>query len=119
MKDVNYNIVQGDNFQLSIKYTDSASNAINLSSCSAYMEIRDQPGGRVLSATASGADGQTGDGITFTASAGQVNINLSPAKTSLFITPRSAYQLQLTDSGGAKTTLLQGWFLVNAGVISS
>jgi hypothetical protein len=59
------------------------------------------------------------DGITFTASSGKINLNLTPAKTSIFITPRAAYQLQLTDSGGTKTTLLTGWFLVNTGVINS
>jgi hypothetical protein len=57
-------------------------------------------------------------GISFTASAGKIDINLTPAKTKLFNFPRSAYQLQLTTAGGVKTTLLTGWFIVNAGVIN-
>jgi len=119
MKEVNYNVIQGDSFQLALTYTDSLGSPINLTGTSAYMEVRDKPGGSILSATASGAPGVAGDGITFTASAGLININLTPSKTSLFITPRAAYQLQLTSSGGIKTTLLQGWLLVNAGVINS
>ena len=119
MKEVNYNIIQGDNFQLALTYTDSSGSAINLTGASAYMEVRDKPGGQILCATASGAPSAAGDGITFTASAGQININLTSAKTSVFITPRAAYQLQLTSATGIKTTLLTGWFLVNNGVINS
>jgi hypothetical protein len=118
MKEVNYNVIQGDNFQLTLTYTDSTGSVINLAGASAYMEIRDKPGGSILSATASGADGQAGDGITFTASAGQIKINLSSSKTKLFNYPRSAYQLQMTSAGEIKTTLLNGWFIVNAGVIN-
>ena len=119
MKEVNYNIIQGDNFQLSLLYTDSSGSAINLTGASAYMEVRDKPGGSILSCTASGLAGSsTNDGITFTASAGRINLNITSNKTKLFNYPKSAYQLQLTDSGGAKTTLLTGWFNVNAGVIN-
>jgi len=118
VKEVNYNIIQGDSFQLALTYTDSLGSPINLTGASAYFEVRDKPGGSILSATASGAPGITGDGITFTASAGLINLNINPSKTKLFNYPKSAYQLQLTSSGGIKTTLLQGWFLVNAGVIN-
>jgi hypothetical protein len=119
MKEVNYNIVQGDSFLLSLTYTDSSGSAVNLTGASAYMEVRDMPGGRILSTTASGlASASANDGISFTASAGKIDINLTPAKTKLFNFPRSAYQLQLTTAGGVKTTLLTGWFIVNAGVIN-
>ena len=261
MKEINYNVIQGDSFLLSLTYTDSSGSAINLTGASALLEVKDQPGGRILCAKASGADvpsldgsandlfnnaidlsklpvpftfynamaseslqtnepwsepnyddrfsysvwfkytpstsgplylelrtikesghyigmgvytgnidngldtveaGNGGgpvnytvqldagttyyiqalslspsnsvhlpvqsftlygdwesinDGISFTASAGKIDINLTPEKTKLFNYPRSAYQLQLTTSGGIKTTLLNGWFLVNAGVI--
>ena len=120
MKEINYNVIQGDSFILSLTYTDSSASPINLTGASAYMEIRDMPAGRILSATASGrASASVNDGISFTASAGKIDINITPAKTSLFNFPRSAYQLQLTQSNGVKTTLLTGWFLVDAGVIDS
>lgn len=120
MKEVNYNVVQGDSFLLGLTYADPNGSPINLTGASAYMEVRDQPGGKIVCATASGVvSASSNDGITFTASAGQINVNITPAKTSLFNYPRSAYQLQLTQSGGIKTTLLTGWFLVNPGVIDS
>lgn len=120
MKEVNYNVIQGDSFLLSLTYTTASGTPIDLTGASAYMEVRDQPGGKILCATASGlASASVNDGISFTASAGQINVNITPAKTSLFNYPRSAYQLQLTQAGGQRTTLLVGWFLVNAGVIVS
>jgi hypothetical protein len=120
MKEINYNVVQGDSFVLSLTYTDSSGSVINLTGASAYMEIRDQPGSKLTPITASGyASASVNDGISFTASAGKIDINITPAKTKLFNYPRSAYQLQLTTSGGIKTTLISGWFIVNAGVIES
>lgn len=118
MKEINYNVIQGDSFILSLTYNDSSGSAINLTGASAYLEVKDQPGGRITCATASGvASASVNDGISFTASAGKIDINITPAKTKLFNHPRAAYQLQLTQSNGIKTTLLTGWFLVNAGVI--
>jgi len=118
MKEINYNVIQGDSFLLSLTYTDSSGSAINLTGASAFLEVKDMPGGRFTCATASGiASASVNDGISFTASAGKIDINITPEKTKVFNYPRSAYQLQLTTSGGIKTTLLNGWFLVNAGVI--
>lgn len=118
MKEVNYNVVQGDSFLLSLTYTNPDGSPIDLTGASALLEVKDVPGGRITCATASGiASASVSDGITFTASAGQINLNIAPAKTKLFNYPRAAYQLQLTTAGGVKTTLLTGWFVVNAGVI--
>ena len=120
MKEVNYNIVQGDSFLLSLTYKDPNGNAIDLTGASALFEVKDMPGGRILCATASGlASASVNDGISFTASAGQINLNITPAKTQLFNYPRAAYQLQLTQANGVRSTLLTGWFIVNAGVIDS
>jgi hypothetical protein len=122
MKDVNYNIIQGDSFQLALTYTNSSGSAINLTGYSALMQIKDQPGGRISCGSAgyipaSGSVAAYSDGITITSASGLININLSPAKTRLFNFPKSAYQLQITSSSGVNTTLLSGWFNVTAGVI--
>lgn len=109
----NFNVVQGDTFKVNISYTDSSNLPINLSNYSAWLEIRDKPGGKILCATAS-----VNDGITIVSASGGINVSLSSAKTKNFTTPRAAYQLQITDYYGAKTTLLNGWFLVNPGVIN-
>lgn len=122
MKDVNYNIIQGDSFVLSLNYVDSSGSPVDLTGYSALMEIRDKPGGRILSASASyapasGSVGPISDGIIVTASSGKIDINLSPNKTKNFNLPKSAYQVQITSSAGQKITVLTGWFNVNAGVI--
>jgi hypothetical protein len=111
-KESNFSIVQGDSFSLQILYTDNSGSAINLTGYSAYMEVKDKPGGRVLCTTAS-----VGDGITITsASGGQIDILLSSSKTKNFTVPKAAYQFQLTSSS-TTTTLLYGWFIVEKGLI--
>ena len=119
MKDVNYNIVQGDTFPLVLTYRDSSGSAVPLTNASALMEVRDVPGGTFLAASAVGysASPLLNDGIVITASAGQLAINLTPAKTSRFNIPRSAYQVRVTLSDGSAVTLLKGWFEVDPGVI--
>jgi hypothetical protein len=110
---VNYKVTQGDNFPLQLTYKDPSGNPIDLTGFSVTLEVKDKPGGKILSATCT-----IGDGITIPApTTGVININISSAKTSVFTLPRSAYQIQVTDQYGSKITLLQGWFLVNAGVI--
>lgn len=118
MKDVNYNIVQGDSWITSVQYLQSSGSAVDLTNASAFFEVRDQPGGRIISATASGIAGASAvDGLVVTASSGFIDINITPTKTKAFNLPRAAYQLQITTPGGAKTTLLKGWFIVDPGVI--
>lgn len=109
----NYKVTQGDNFPLTLTYKDPSGNPINLTGYSILLEVRDKPAGKILCATCS-----IGDGISvLNPQTGIININISSAKTSVFNYPKSAYQIQITDQYGAKNTLLQGWFLVNAGVI--
>ena len=111
---VDWKITQGDSFQLQLEYKDENGDSINLSGYTIQMEVKDQPGGVITSATCS-----LGDGITVSnPSTGIISINISPTKTKNFNYPRASYQLQITSPGNIKTTLLQGWFLVNAGVIN-
>ena len=119
MKDVNYNIVQGDSWITSVQYLQSSGSPVILTGASALFEVRDQPGGKILSATASGYAGASAtDGIVVTASSGMIDINITPAKTKYFNLPRAAYQLQIIFPGGTKKTLLKGWFIVDPGVIN-
>jgi hypothetical protein len=114
LKEVNYNVIQGDSFTLTITYTDSNENPIDLTGYTAHIEVRDKPGGKILCAT-----GDLGDGISIPdLHAGVINVNLTPDKTRKFVLPRSAYQLQLTSNGGISQTILNGWLLVDPGVIN-
>lgn len=111
-KESNFSLVQGDTFSLQILYKDNSGSAINLTGYSAYMEIRDRPGGKILCTTAS-----IGDGISITsASGGQIDILLSSEKTKTFTVPKAAYQFQIS-SASTTTTLLYGWFIVDKGLI--
>lgn len=111
---VNYKVTQGDNFVLQLTYNNPNGTPYNLAGYTFSLEVRDKPGGKVICATCSLGDGITVSNVT----TGIISINITSAKTNKFVTPKSAYQLQATDSYGKKVTLLQGWFLVNPGVIS-
>ena len=118
MKDINYNIVQGDSWPISLNYLQPSGSPVILTGASAYFEVRDQPGGKIISATASGYDGSASpNGITINASTGTINVNITPAQTRAFNLPRAAYQLQIQTPNGVRNTLLKGWFIVDAGVI--
>ena len=118
MKDTNYNIVQGDSWNVQLTYTDSSGSAINLTGYSVLMEVRDEPGGKILCASASvSTSASSGDGITINRAGGIITINLTGTKTKAFNYPKSAYQVQI-DNGTNTYTLLKGWFVVDAGVIN-
>jgi len=113
-QDVNWKVTQGDSFYLQIEYQDEDKVPIDLSGYNVRVEIKDKPGGRILSAICTPGDGievnDLADGI--------MNITISPAKTKKFNYPRASYQVQGTDEYGDKVTFLQGWFMVNAGTIN-
>ena len=113
LKDVNYDVIQGDSFQLDVTYTDELGAPINLGGYQINMEVRDKPGGKILCATCS-----IGDGITVTDAAnGVFSLVVSPAKTRKFVYPKSAFQIQVISSSGIVSTIHKGWFNVDAGVI--
>ena len=111
MESVNFKVIQGDSFVLSAFYKDSSSNPINLSGYTAEFQVKDQPGGKVVCATAT-----TSSGIVIDAALGKITVTLTPAQTKKFTIPRAAYQLQI-DSGAIKTTIATGWFEVEKGLI--
>jgi len=111
--DKNWKITQGDSFILQIQYSSPSGSAIDISGYSAMFMVRDMPGGQIFCASAG-----VGNGITLNSpSAGGIYINITPEKTRKFNYPKSAYQLQITSSGSINTTLLKGYFEVDAGVI--
>lgn len=110
---INFKVIQGDSFNLDIDYKDVDNVPINLTNYTFVLEIRDKPGGTILCATCS-----LGDGITVSnPTTGYIAVSISSEKTKKFNLPKSAYQLQGI-LNGSKTTLVQGWFDVNAGVIN-
>jgi hypothetical protein len=126
MKETNYEINQGDGFQLSLTYQTASTSAspsvpFNLTGSSVVFQVRDQPGGTYVAASGVGyaASPVLGAPVDMTnAASGVIGINITGAMTSAFNTPRSAYQIKLTQASSAlPVTLLQGWFKVNPSVI--
>lgn len=111
-QNVNWEITQGDTFSLELDYQDPDGNPIDLTNFSLVMEIKDKPGGRILSARCT-----NGDGIDIDTVNGKIFIEVTPEKTNKFNYPRASYQIQGTSDSNEKITFLQGWFLVNAGTI--
>jgi hypothetical protein len=113
-QDVNFKITQGDTFSLELVYKDEDENIVDITGYSFLMQIKDKPGGKILSAECS-----IGDGIEVPNPAdGTIIISVSPEKTNNFNYPRASYQIQGTDPYDDKITFLQGWFKVNAGTIN-
>jgi hypothetical protein len=112
-QDINWKITQGESFDLQLQYVDPDENPINISGIDVVMEVKDRPGGRIVSAKL-----RVNDGITITdANNGIFDIRISPTRTRNFNYPRSAYEILGTDQYGENILFLQGWFEVNAGVI--
>jgi hypothetical protein len=113
-QDVNWKVTQGDTFSLELKYEDPDGNPIDLTGFDIIVEIKNKPGGKILSAKCT-----IGDGVEVAnLASGIMEISISPEKTRKFNLPRASYQIQGTDQYGENTTFLQGWFLVNAGTIN-
>ena len=113
-QDINWKITQGDSFMLQVEYQDPDGSPIDLTGYTIILEVKDKPGGRILSAKCS-----IGNGILVqNPASGIMEITISPEKTRKFNYPRASYQIQGTDQYAQNVTFLQGWFLVNAGTIN-
>lgn len=111
MKTVNYEIVQGDTFILTVTYKDDLGEPIDLTGYSATFIVKDVPGGNVTCTTAT-----IGSGIAVVPLEGKLTITISATETKKFTVPKAYYQFQI-DSGTEKTTLGTGWFEVTKGSI--
>jgi len=117
MEQKNYNIVQGDSWSLNLKYVDSSGSAVPLIGYSVLMQVKNEPGGRILCASASvNSTSASGTGIIVDRANGIIDISLTPTQTKSFTYPQSAYQIRI-DNGLNVETLQKGWFIVDAGVI--
>ena len=113
VKETNTSVVQGDTWDAVIYVTDSVGNPIDFSQgYTFFMEVRDKDGGHIVCATASVGDGITVIGL------GTISVKLTPTKTKNFVLPKSKYQIISVDSFQNRKTLAQGWFDVEAGLIS-
>ena len=114
MEEVNFKVIQGDTFTISVIYKNPNGTPINLGDYTAKMDVRDKPNGKVLCASATEANG----GITINDNAGQVTIKFTPSQTKKFTLPTAAHQLKIINSlTGEEVTLVNGYLNVSAAVI--
>ena len=100
----NFKIIQGDKWSLTLTYTDTNDNPINISEYNLIAEVTDKPGGSIICATTTTQSGgivNQNDGYGAT-----VVVTFSGDQTKKFILPKSYYQIKIVDT---EDTLLNGW----------
>ena len=112
MQSTNFEIIQGDTWAIDIYYTDSNDEPIDISLLTVTAEVKDKPGGHTLIASATSGDGIELIDYPYTNNA--IRVTFTGDQTAKFNLPRSAFQIQVNET---KDTLLNGWFIVEPGVI--
>lgn len=108
---VNFRVTQGETFSLQLEYQDPTENPINISDYTIVFTAKNKPQGKTTCATCT-----IGDGVDMSrANQGIINLTVSSSKTSLFVYPRTHYQIKARDPYSSDFVFLQGWFEVTAG----
>jgi hypothetical protein len=102
---------QGSDLDTLITYTNDVGTLINLTGCSARMQVRQFAGSSkpVLNLTSS-------SGITLGGAAGTIRILISAAALSLVPAGSYAYDIELVDTAQVVLKIISGQFVVNAEV---
>ena len=96
-------IKQGDTFHLEIQWTDSEGTPVDMSGCSARMQLRRTPSEGVL------LDMSTENG-RITLGFGSIVLDVDAVTMRELSTPEGSFDLQITYSDGRVTTILGGAF---------
>mgnify|MGYP006293287447 CR=1 FL=1 len=115
IQEYNYDIFQGDTWQVTIPLTDIDGNPVsNAANWNFVSQVRDKEKGDILCASAS-----LGSGITTSVVNSQVNVTVvyTPTQTANFNLPKSVYQIQSIDPAGRKKTLRTGWLQIHPSII--
>lgn len=97
-------IMQGADKTLTLQLTDNNGNAVSLTSYTAKLEIRDKPGGTLISSLTS----SPAAGITITAATGTIVVAWTSAQTVLFAFDTAPYDIFITSGSSVKTCILRG-----------
>lgn len=108
IQEVNYDVVQGDTWAITITDNDSTGALVNFTGYTFLMTVKDKEGGKIICATAT-----LGNGIT-NPSTGVIYVELTPTQTLNFTVPKAKYKIQTIDGSGRANTILTGWFNVKA-----
>jgi len=109
----NWEVDQNTTFTFTVEYKDNDGDPIDLTDCSAKMQVRDTKGGSKLAFTLTSPS--TG-GITIDGPNGKLTIKITPTQTNKLFYPKSAYDLMIVDSNGNKTKLIEGFMTLSRSV---
>lgn len=101
-------IMQGADKSITFTLTDNNDNAVDLTSYTAKLEIRDRPGGAIIISLTS----LPAAGITITAATGVIVAAWTAAQTALFTFDTAYYDLFTTSGTGTKTCIARGKILL-------
>jgi len=111
----NFLIEQGATFQLELQYKDPSGNPINLSGYSGRLQIRQTVPSTVVLLCLSSSLRPDGTGINFSGSngttppaSGSIGIFISAVSSSLLTFDQAVYDLEIENSGGFVTRLIEG-----------
>lgn len=109
----NFEVDQNATFTFQVQYVASDEiTPINLTGCTAKMQVRDTKGGSKLAFTlTSPASGITIDGAT-----GTLTIKITPTQTNKMFYPKSAYDIMIVDTNGNRIKLLEGFMTLSRSV---
>lgn len=102
---------QGSDFDTVITYTDDADALVNLTGCTARMQVRQfagSPSARLVLTSS--------NGITLGGALGTIRVQISSAALSAVPAGQYAYDIELVDTASKVLKILSGPFIVNAEV---
>jgi hypothetical protein len=108
----NWEVDQNATYTFQVIYKDPDDNIIDLTNCSAKMQVRDLQGGSKLAFTLTSPSG----GISIDEPAGKLTIRMTPTQTNKLFYPKSSYDIMLTDSNLNRTKLLEGFITLSRSV---
>jgi hypothetical protein len=111
----NFLIEQGATFQLELQYKDPSNNPIDLTGYSGRLQIRQTVPSTVVLLCLSSSLRPDGTGINFSGSngttpptSGSIGIYISAVSSSLLTFDQAVYDLEIENSGGFVTRLIEG-----------
>lgn len=112
-KNVNFDVVQGETFELQIAYTDENKNPIDLTGMDVVYYVTSGPEGDLC------ASGSLGSGVYISdPESGIINITMYPTQTKKFTLPRAYYEVKVIDNAQEFTdSLCVGWLKVSPGAM--
>ena len=108
----NWEIDQNTTFTFTIEYKDENDAPIDLTDCSAKLQVHDTKGGSKLAFSLTSPAG----GIIIDEPNGRLTIKMTPTQTNKLFYPKSSYDIMLTDSNLNKTKLLEGFITLSRSV---